>query len=352
MAYTIRFNLICDGYPCRSLDDIREHFSLDDLLDHYKTGLLKRWLKVRKLNYELKEVEAINSTNPQHILEELVRIFELLIDDDSLKEALSIIAYRNNQLQANKINAASGFKSNSIANNYLATYESLVNTMVDKNTPPSALNQHMTSLVNDYSRLLRLSAYELFSTCLLKRPLVLLHLFYNEHTRDIFVPKLSLLSASVSNSSNSWGGMKLLDWDAACKNLKSDSKAEYHKLLGKLSEQLQPVNMPFIFLNTIANSLANKNFAQAYRELFEDQVIIVDDKMIKGSSSSSSYKTLEDERTRCLILPLGTNSINAQLNGQTFTGSSIRPFCISNGLKVSCTSDNQAFAYFKADDNV
>ena len=52
MAKTIKFNLICDGHSVRTLDDLREHFSIEDVLDHHKNGMLARWLEVR--GYERK----------------------------------------------------------------------------------------------------------------------------------------------------------------------------------------------------------------------------------------------------------------------------------------------------------
>lgn len=32
MAKTIKFNLICDGYPARTIEDLQNHFSVEDML--------------------------------------------------------------------------------------------------------------------------------------------------------------------------------------------------------------------------------------------------------------------------------------------------------------------------------
>lgn len=40
MAKTIKFNLICDGYPARTIEDLQDHFSVEDLLDYYEKGLM------------------------------------------------------------------------------------------------------------------------------------------------------------------------------------------------------------------------------------------------------------------------------------------------------------------------
>ena len=44
MAKTIKFNLICDGYPARTIEDLQDHFSVEDLLDYYEKGLLAKRL--------------------------------------------------------------------------------------------------------------------------------------------------------------------------------------------------------------------------------------------------------------------------------------------------------------------
>ena len=47
MAKTIKFNLICDGKPVRSIEDLQNNFSIEDILDYYNNKLLHRWLEVR-----------------------------------------------------------------------------------------------------------------------------------------------------------------------------------------------------------------------------------------------------------------------------------------------------------------
>lgn len=44
MAKTIKFNLICDGYLARTIEDLQDHFSVEDLLDYYEKGLLAKRL--------------------------------------------------------------------------------------------------------------------------------------------------------------------------------------------------------------------------------------------------------------------------------------------------------------------
>ena len=108
MAKTIKFNLMCDGYPCRNIEDVQEHFCIEDMLEYYESGLLKRWLEVRGFKNELAEVEAIKATEVLQITEELIRIFEILTDEDKVKEAVSLINYQKKRQAANQANEERG----------------------------------------------------------------------------------------------------------------------------------------------------------------------------------------------------------------------------------------------------
>lgn len=44
MAKTIKFNLICDEYSALTIEDLQNHFSVEDLLDYYEKGLLAKRL--------------------------------------------------------------------------------------------------------------------------------------------------------------------------------------------------------------------------------------------------------------------------------------------------------------------
>ena len=75
MAKTIKFNLICDGNPVRTLDDLRNNFCAEDMLQYFHNGLLERWLTVRGFTEELEKFKKISPQNDIHIIKELVKIF-------------------------------------------------------------------------------------------------------------------------------------------------------------------------------------------------------------------------------------------------------------------------------------
>ena len=56
---TIRFNLPIDGVKVRTVDELRDHFTTK-IVDHFRTGVLEKWLRSRRLTTELAAVEALS----------------------------------------------------------------------------------------------------------------------------------------------------------------------------------------------------------------------------------------------------------------------------------------------------
>ena len=78
MSKRIKFNLRCDGEPVRNLEDLREHFCIEDVLEYFSNGLLSRWLDVRGFQEELEAVENLKASQETDAVEQakaLAKIF-------------------------------------------------------------------------------------------------------------------------------------------------------------------------------------------------------------------------------------------------------------------------------------
>ena len=89
----IKFNLNFGGEQIRTLDDLRDNFSIEDVLDVYNNGLLVKWLDVHNHKLELEKVNAIHATDARGILTELIRIFDISDDPAEIEESLSVLDY-------------------------------------------------------------------------------------------------------------------------------------------------------------------------------------------------------------------------------------------------------------------
>lgn len=100
MAKTIKFYMICDDHPVRTIDDLREHFGMEDVLDYYRRGILQRWLKVRGYEAELEAVKQIDSTDDSEALTKLIQIFDVEKDPAEIAEFIEILKYNEEKAKA------------------------------------------------------------------------------------------------------------------------------------------------------------------------------------------------------------------------------------------------------------
>lgn len=92
----IKFNMDFRGEYIRNLEDLRNNFSVEDILEAYDNGLLVRWLDARGgYREELEQVQAIKTktATARGVLEELIRIFCPETKQEEIDENLSLYDY-------------------------------------------------------------------------------------------------------------------------------------------------------------------------------------------------------------------------------------------------------------------
>ena len=88
MAKMIKFDLPIDGVKVTTLDDLQDHFTTE-IIGHFRSSLLARWLRSRGWTRELAAVEALTTDDDATTLKELCRIFEIEADDDAIAAAVA-----------------------------------------------------------------------------------------------------------------------------------------------------------------------------------------------------------------------------------------------------------------------
>ena len=87
MAKTIKFDLPIDGVKVAILDELRDHFTTE-IIGHFRSGLLARWLRSRGWTRELAAVEALMADDDATTLKGLCQIFEVEADDAAIVAAI------------------------------------------------------------------------------------------------------------------------------------------------------------------------------------------------------------------------------------------------------------------------
>lgn len=190
MAKTIKFNLILDGYPIRTLEDLQEHFSIEDILDYQQNGLLARWLDVRGYESQRNAVKAINNKNgAKQILKDLIRIFEIPIQPADVDKAIAILGYLNKQKHFEERCKQNAMDRNLVIESYHTEYNKLIGHMIDNSNNMSLLKADVLQLEREYKRLFHLDFQSLYFKLLNAAPKAIYAMMTRQFFRDYLFDK-------------------------------------------------------------------------------------------------------------------------------------------------------------------
>ena len=158
MAKTIKFNLICDNYPVRTIEDLQEHFSFEDIREYYNNRLLHKWLKVRGYEKELKMVNAINVKDTVKILKELSKIFDVTLDDE---EVYHIILREERKKKSKAVHEVTEQKED-IIQEYAKGYDELVQQILDNPDDTNKVKTNIRYIVSTYKWIFKRDYKNLF----------------------------------------------------------------------------------------------------------------------------------------------------------------------------------------------
>ena len=228
MAKTIKFNLICDKYPARTIEDLQNHFSVEDMLEYYKNGLLAKWLDVRGFSRELEYVRMIRDRDPFRIIEELIRVFDIEEDEAKIRETISDLKLKKKREEATTSIRNKNNDENSILSNYHKRYTGLISGLLSAKDDVPVIKSHIRELADNYPEILKMVHMELFYMLYDKDLwLTIMHLLANEKTKDYFIPTADeLIQAS---SSQQYKAKKDI-FNLICKGIRSD---EFESAMGE-----------------------------------------------------------------------------------------------------------------------
>lgn len=188
MAKTIKFNLICDKKPIRTIEDLQNNFSIEDVLAYYNNGLLRKWLEVREYKQELEAIDDITSTEPMEIIKELIRIFNIGTDEDKVEESIYMLKYLEERKERCAIYEEEAYNRDLIIKDYEAGYLRLLNEILDNPTDVAKIKANIAEIAASYALILKMSYRNLFYVLFKKSPLAVMCLLMNEKFRKYYLP--------------------------------------------------------------------------------------------------------------------------------------------------------------------
>lgn len=188
MAKTIKFNLICDEKPMRTIEDLQNNFSIEDVLAYYNNQLLHRWLSVRGYNSELEAVSAISSNDSMEIIKELIRIFDVVADEKKVEENIYMLKYLDERKELCAIYEQENYKAKNIIDDYEAGYRQLVDGILENPNDVAIIKANIAEIVSNYAWILKLNHRNLFYILRNKSVLAVMCLLMNEKSRSYYLP--------------------------------------------------------------------------------------------------------------------------------------------------------------------
>ena len=188
MAKTIKFNLICDGKPVRTIEDLQNNFSIEDVLAYYNNQLLHRWLRVRGYDQELEAISAITSTEPTEIIKELIRIFDVATDEAKVDESIYMLKYLEERKELCAIYEQENYSITHIIEDYEAGYRQLVDEILENPDDAAKIKASIAEIASNYAWVLEMNHRELFNDLTEKSVLAVMCLLMNETSRNYYLP--------------------------------------------------------------------------------------------------------------------------------------------------------------------
>lgn len=163
MAKTIKFNLICDGKPVRTIDDLRENFSIEDVLDYFNNGLLVKWLSVRGYNDEQERVKTITSKDPIPQAKALVSALGIEKDEKSINEGIYALKYAKEREARFKKYKEYKYESESIINDYYFQYTRLLDKVLENSEDKQFIKKTLQEISDYYEWVFKLDHRRVFN---------------------------------------------------------------------------------------------------------------------------------------------------------------------------------------------
>lgn len=225
MSKAIKFNLICDDKPVRSIEDLQDNFSIEDVWEYYQNGLLLRWLKVRGYEKEYKKVSQIKEREKLEIIKELINIFDIESNEKKVEQGVYILQFQKERKKLLEIYKQYDFNTKNIICDYQNGYQHLVDDIISNPNNIALIKANIAKMATNYGWAFKLNHREFFWKLRESDSvLAIMCLLMNDETRKYFLP----LDVKKEDDSN-YNALDIADnpdkrhmYEEICRMVKSD----------------------------------------------------------------------------------------------------------------------------------
>ncbi|MDU4651886.1 hypothetical protein [Sneathia sanguinegens] len=187
MSKSIKFNLHCNDTSIRTLQDLRENFNVEDVLEQYENGMLLKWLEVRGYKLELEEIKKIEDKNEIDIIKKIIKILNIEENENKINENLYFLKYKKEK--QSEIKELNKIENNycKIIKNYFKKYNDLINDILENQNDINKIKADIYILENDYYDILQFDIIKLFDMFKKTCPLAIMCMLMREKIRPLLL---------------------------------------------------------------------------------------------------------------------------------------------------------------------
>lgn len=347
MAKTIKFNLICDGKPVRTIEDLQENFSIEDVLKYYENGLLLRWLEVRGYETEYKKVSEIKETEALEIVKELIRIFGIEADEKSVEQGVYMLKFLEERKALCEAYKQDGFKTQEIIDDYQAGYKQLVDDMVENPKDVARIKADIAELMSGYRWVMDLTHRRLFWTLREISPLAIMCLLMNDEARKYYLP-IPISKVSTANTARKKNEIPTF---TAFNSLLAGPVSE-EDVEDDIEEYIEEANSMKVSYDIENNADKRAMYADICEMIKTSKFAseLGNNLHVFSGMTDGYWKDLEPKGKKYMIISMGTGDFvrSAGVQGGDLSGSDIENnFVIVDGIDYKSNSASRKLIYME-----
>lgn len=341
MSKTIKFNLICDGKPIRTIENLKNNFCVEDILHYYKSKLLHRWLDVRGFTREYQEVNAITTDDSLEIVKELIRIFGIETDEKKIEENVYALQYLDEQRARYEVYEKESYHVTTIVTDYITGYSKLVGRICANPNDIAIVKASIAEIMRQYYWIFVLNYRELFWHLQRISVLAIMCLLANERARRFYLPQedreIAIEQSDAENENSSLhDALSLLEnWQFTSSEVETDTQSPTRKYAGSSNNRIQ---------RGIYGRICQIVHAADFKEEMGENL------MVYSGETEGYWKDLEAKGTRYMVIDMGNGDFvraAGQMGGDLSSEDVRDKFVIIDGIDYKSNYDTHELLYME-----
>jgi hypothetical protein len=365
MAKTIKFNLIIDKQPIRDLEDLQNHFNIEDLLVAFHNGSLKRWLEARELTAELEKVAKVekDAGDDKKTAGDLCKIFQKDCTKEQIASAVYPFEFRKREEEKLRSYGDLAKEKTRLIGDYHSEYDNLLKQMEEKSDDYPFIKASVQQIFKSYLGLYKLDAKTFYDRFLEKGKLVILSMLANENMRLLLPYNLKKVYEDVGE--NAWALVddKIYDTAAYIEKWKTDKNQPEAKNCGWPEELGALLKKDILILSSSDENIVGKVINSKHPMRSFTPFVYVDCanfhvlpserlspvKCFSGVTEGY-WKDIEPKNKKCLIIKMkDTNLVrSAAQNGEELKADDVNgKFITLNGIDYKSNNASHKLIYME-----